>query len=121
MKQYPKSSFKYWFAHWSAFQMTAMNLGCWKFRFLFHDMEKPFLKVILRDYSKVRKIHRTTSKHHYLLGQDPTKKDFLAMVVDWECCRFTKEDQPLNARQTLYAYHEDLDKYILPILEKLGL
>ena len=25
-----RSSFKYWFAHWCGFQLTALNLGIWK-------------------------------------------------------------------------------------------
>ena len=28
-----RNSFKYWFAHWCAFQMTALNLKCWKFKY----------------------------------------------------------------------------------------
>lgn len=96
-----RSSFKYWFAHWCAFQMTALNLKCWKFRFLFHDIEKPWLKLILRNYQKVQKWHRYHNKHHveYFIEHDTA--DYLAMVIDWECSRFTKESQPLNARQEL--------------------
>ena len=42
-----RSTFPYWFAHWCAFQMTALNLGIWKFKYLFHDWEKPWLRLFL--------------------------------------------------------------------------
>ena len=33
-----RSSFKYWFAHWCGFQLTALNLGIWKPKYLLHDI-----------------------------------------------------------------------------------
>lgn len=50
-----RSGFKYWFAHWCAFQMTALNLKCWKFKYLLHDIEKPWLKLIWKNYNKVQR------------------------------------------------------------------
>ena len=41
-----RSSFKYWFAYWYSFNMVTLNQKCWKFKYLFYDMEKPFLKLI---------------------------------------------------------------------------
>ena len=41
-----RSSFKYWFAHWCSFNMVTLNQKCWKFKYLFHDMKKPFFKLI---------------------------------------------------------------------------
>lgn len=126
-----RSSFKYWFAHWCAFQMTALNLKCWKFRFLFHDIEKPWLKLLWKDYGKVQKWHRKHNSHHteYFIEHD--KADYLAMVIDWECSRFTKEVQPLNARQelnrvlskgNLTIYQRDkLQQNIEKVLNKIGL
>ena len=58
-----RSSFKYWFAHWCSFNMVALNQKCWKFKYLFHDMEKPFLKLIL-PYKTLQKFHRFHNKHH---------------------------------------------------------
>ena len=52
------------------------------------------------------------------------------MMVDWEAARFTKFDEPLNARQTLdyectkekyKPYEKQLREHIEPILEKRGL
>lgn len=126
-----RSSFKYWFAHWCAYQMTALNLKCWKFRFLFHDIEKPWLKLLVRDYKKVQQWHRKYNRHHieYFMKHDDA--DYLGMVIDWECSRFTKESQPLNARQELdrILIIKDLDirqrnklrKNIVEVMETIGL
>lgn len=129
-----KATLKYCFAHWCAYNMTALNLKCWKWKYLFHDIEKPILKFILRDYDKVRKIHRKYNKHH-ITYKDKSKIDWLAAVIDWECSRFTKLDAPMNARET-YEYFitkryksgtiskelkELMEINIPPVLEKLGL
>lgn len=117
---YKKSSFPYWFAHWCAFNMTALNLGCWKPRFLFHDWEKPWLLLFLRDYKKVQRIHRKYAKHHHV-GKDFDKVDWLGVVVDWECSRFTKPQAQRNARNTMNELHLETRLHVLPILNKLGL
>lgn len=94
-----RSTFKYWFAHWCAYQLTALNLKAWKFKYLFHDIEKPWLRILFRgDYSKVRKYHREHSRHHL---QYKGKKDYAAMVIDWECSRLTKDSSPYTA----YEYY----------------
>jgi len=109
-----RSGFKYWFAHWCAFQMTALNLKCWKFKYLFHDIEKPWLKLLIGDYSKVQSIHRKHNKHHIQYWIDKQfnvkKADWEAMVIDWECSRFTKLSAQLNARDTLEIELEYLQK-----------
>ena len=103
-----KSTFKYWFAHWCAFNMTALNLGVWKAKYLFHDIEKPFLKLFL-PYEKVRELHRKHNKHHpewlenklnkneYYALAYINKYDYDATIIDWECSRFTKLDSQLTA------------------------
>lgn len=118
-----RSSFKYWFAHWCAFQMTALNLKCWKFKYLFHDIEKPWLKLFLT-YDKVQYIHRTLNNHH-LQYKYPNRIDWEAMVIDWECSRFTKEAAPLTARETMMmkirkdsSLKHILLTNMLPILDK---
>lgn len=92
-----RSKFDYWFAHWCAFNMTALNLGSWKFKYLFHDIEKPWLMWMWKDYSRVQKWHRTHNRHH-LEYAGKKSYDFEAMVIDWECSRFTKLASPLTAR-----------------------
>lgn len=124
-----KSSFPYWFSHWCAFQMVALSLHVWKFKYLFHDIEKPWLRLFL-PYHKVRKFHRRYHKHH--LGyRNPEKIDWMELVIDWECCRYTKIDCPLNARETLEDYLAGdnhtremkirMKENIIPILNRLGI
>lgn len=118
-----RSSFPYWFAHWCAFQMTALNNKCWKFKYLFHDIEKPFLKMIW-DYKKVQKWHRFHNNHHienyfYQMGKSKYRKcnfDWEATAIDWECSHYTKTSCPLLAKVTLEVEYEKLvsneNKYV---------
>lgn len=131
-----RASFKYWFAHWAAFQMVALNLGIWKFKYLFHDIEKPWMKLFF-SYPTVQKFHRRNNRHH-LSFKSPSKIDWVALVIDWECCRYTKAECPLNARETYEAaiggrsievlgreldeeIIERMQKNIPPVLEILNL
>lgn len=93
-----RSTFPYWFAHWCAFNMTALVLKQWKFKYLFHDFEKPWLKLFMKDYKKVQKWHRCHNNHHL---EYPGKKDWMAMYIDWECSRFTKQASPLTAYEEM--------------------
>ena len=131
-----RSTFPYWFAHWCAFNMTALNLRAWKFKYLFHDIEKPWLRLFW-DYEKVQRWHRYHNNHHLEYMYRGTI-DIEAMLIDWECSRFTKEASTLTARQEweklveewksadwhYYRYmltqHPEL-KTVDKILEKLGL
>ena len=128
-----RSTFPYWFAHWCAFNMTALNLKAWKFKYLFHDIEKPWLRLFW-DYKKVQRWHRRHSSHHLEYLYHGTV-DIEAMLIDWECSRFTKESSPLTARQEwerlledwkfadwhhLIAQHPELGT-VDEVLNKLGL
>ena len=120
-----RASFSYWFAHWCAYNMTALNLKCWKFKYLFHDIEKPWLMLLWKDYDKVQKYHRLNNNHH-LEYKNRDKIDWEAMVIDWECSRFTKISSPLAAREVLehrvrnnHPFSELMLTYISPILDKL--
>lgn len=106
-----RSTFAYWFAHWCAFQMVALNLGAWKPKYLLHDIEKPWLKLFM-SYDKVKTWHRTHSKHHlsykgnngkplYVNYDVLDKLDYQAMLIDWECSRYTKAEAPKTALQEL--------------------
>lgn len=92
-----RSTFPYWFAHWCAFNMTALNLRVWKFKYLFHDIEKPWLRLFW-DYERVQRWHRYHNNHHLEYMYRGTV-DIEAMLIDWECSRFTKETSTLTARQ----------------------
>lgn len=90
-----RSSFSYWFNHWRAFNAVAKELHRWKFKYLFHDIEKPWLKLFM-EYPKVQKWHRTHNSHHL---EYKGEKDYEAMVIDWECSRYTKYAAPRTALQ----------------------
>ncbi len=97
-----RSDFPYWFSHWCAFQMQALIIGAWKFKYLFHDIEKPWMKLF-KPYKAVQKYHRTHASHHldYGLIHDWDKVDWEALVIDWECSRFTKTEAQRDAYETL--------------------
>lgn len=128
-----RGTFSYWFAHWAAFQMTALNCRAWRFKYLFHDCEKPWLKMLF-PYERVQSIHRNSRNHHpewlekklrdfyqkygilpdsyvsYMLD----KFDYNGAIIDWESCHFTKKDEPLNAYKEynrLISYHNFSQKY----------
>ena len=152
-----RSSFPYWFAHWCAFQMTALNSKAWKMKYLFHDAEKPWFKLFLK-YPTVQRIHRSRHKHHPewlerklrefywkygILPEDVVKYyldkfDYNGAIIDWECCHFTKAEEPLDAHDeykrllnynnfsekypyiTAYCYN-DFSKRLMTAIKTLGL
>lgn len=114
-----KERIKYTLAHRKAFRKIEKELlGYNTVRILFHDLDKVFLYPFF-DYKKVHNFHRNHAKHHTVKAK--THSDFVQMVIDWECARYTKPDKPLNARQTLYKLYPQFEDKILPILEELGL
>lgn len=114
-----KSTFPYWYYHWKAYNLVALKLKCWKFRFLFHDWYKPWMRLVL-PYSKVSEYHKTHSRHHrQYKGKKPI--DYLGMVIDWEASQYTKEASPYNAREYMEKFHPELRDKIEPILESLKL
>jgi len=123
-----KSSFPYWFAHWCSFQLCALNLGIWEFKYLFHDFEKPWLKLFW-PYKKVKKWHREHNKHHleYGLKHSFDKVDWIALMIDWECSHMSKKQAPLLARETMEyeltkekwkPYENEIRMHLEPILNK---
>lgn len=123
-----RSTFPYWFAHWCAVNMVAILLGVWKPRFLFHDILKPFHMWWCKDYVKVQLKHRANSRHHLTYAGSRTKIDWVMMMVDWEAGHYTKENQPLLAREEAERqmkkhpeYKEEIKQNLLPLLDKYGL
>lgn len=113
-----RSSFRYWYYHWKAFNLVAYYLNVWKFKYLFHDIEKPWLKLFL-PYEKVQKIHRKYNAHHIpKLTDKPKKVDWEAAVIDWECSRFTKIDAPMTAYETYQYFMKNRgDRYDLLMID----
>lgn len=87
-------------------------------RSFFHDVDKIILYHFLPT-EFVHTCHQWWSSHHERRAK--TRKDFVQMVIDWECARFTKPDKPLNAYDTLYKFYPHLEDKILPILKELNL
>ena len=129
-----KSTFKYWFYHWLAFNYTAWKLGVWKPKWLLHDIEKPWLKLIWGDYIRVRQWHKHHNSHHIFYGRrnGMNKMDWLRAVIDWECSHLTKCVAVRNGREEVDYLISDKSKYTndekeeirkncYPILDYLGL
>lgn len=88
--------------------------------------------AIWKDYHKVKQYHRTHTRHHWAYAGNK-EYDYLAMVIDWECSRFSKADAQMTAFKTYnYELHKfmeandtskvkKLQLYVFPILEKLNL
>lgn len=103
-----RSSFSYWFYHVLAFNLVAKELHCWKFKYLFHDFEKPWLKLFF-NYATVQKWHRTHNSHHL---EFKGKKDYEAMVIDWECSPYTKQSCTRGAvEETNYLFENNKITY----------
>lgn len=115
IKQYFRNVF-YTLKHWMYYQKVAIRYKVWQPHHLLHDLDKVFLYMFYNKHA-TSKIHRKNNAHH-LTNKKP---NYLDAVIDWECARFTKPDKPLNARETLYKFYPEHEKYILPILTKLNL
>ena len=123
-----KSSFPYWFAHWCAFQLCALNLKIWKFKYLFHDCEKPWMRLFM-PYKKIQKWHRNHNSHHleYGLIHGFDKIDWEALMIDWECSQMSKKQCPLNCREEMenklseekwHPYEKEIRSYLEKLLNK---
>lgn len=83
-----------------------------------HDVDKIILYHFLPT-EFVHTCHQWWSKHHERRAK--THDDFVQMVIDWECARFTKPDKPLDAYDTLYKFYPHMEDKILPILKELNI
>lgn len=117
-----KDHIKYTMKHKRAFlEMEKKLLGHNTVRGFFHDLDKIFMYLVTSksQEKKVSKFHRKHSCHHPIRAR--TKSDYIQMIIDWECSRFTKPDKPMTARQTLYKLFPEMEDKILPLLEELNL
>ncbi len=84
-----------------------------------HDMDKMYL-LLFFEKKKISEFHSKMTTHHD--NQIPkTKLDYIEMILDWESARYTKEDKPLNAYDTLIKFYPHLKNEILPILKEMKL
>ena len=106
---------KYTWNHKKMFLKVEKHLlGYNTLRGYLHDTDK-LIAYFFLPYKLTHNIHRKISRHH---KRAKNEKDYIQMIIDWECARFTKEDKPLNAYETLYAYYPQLENKILYLLEK---
>lgn len=131
MKKFTKNergTFRYWICHLLAFNLVAIMSGHWRFRYLFHDLEKPFLLLLWKDYARVQTWHRNHSKHHFEYYLTHYTADFSAMAIDWECSHLTKEGKKRNCKEELEIVLQkcpDSEKHIFKatmehVIAKLG-
>lgn len=124
-----RSSFKYWWAHYRAFNTVAHRCHAWKPKYLLHDIEKPFMRAMF-GYPKTQYIHRHWNRHH-IQYHNPKHIDYEGMAIDWECSQYTKLACPRNAYEEymLEITEDELSDYqkillmknMPEILKKLGL
>lgn len=84
-----------------------------------HDLDKLFLYLFFNK-KDVSKLHRDLNYHHEN-ELEKSKLDYIEMVLDWESARYTKEDKPLNAYDTLVNYYSNMKEEILPILKEMNI
>jgi hypothetical protein len=129
-----RSTFEYWINHYLAYNLVAMKLGVWKPKWLLHDIEKPWLKLLWVDYKRVQKWHKHHNRHHIFYGRRGglNKVDWLAAVIDWEASRYTKLAAQKTAREEVESLltqtekytddeREEIRKNCYPILDYLGI
>lgn len=86
---------------------------------LTHDTDK---LVLYSMYSKneASSLHRKHSMHH-LPNSLVSSSNIVDTIIDFECARFTKEDKPLNAYNTIKSYYPQHYDILKPYLMELGL
>lgn len=110
---------RYSLEHRKAFlDLEKKLLGKNTIRGYLHDVDKIILYHFLPT-EFVHTCHQWWSKHHERRAK--VHNDFVQMVIDWECARFTKPDKPLDAYDTLYKFYPHMEDKILPILKELNL
>ena len=99
------------FKHYLAFLKTEKKyLGYYKYKF--HDLDKLFMYIFIPwiGVSRIKYIHEKRNKHHLTVA-GYTKLyhiNYEEAAIDWECCRFTKPDEPMSAREFLEDQKDNL-------------
>lgn len=57
---------------------------------------------------RIKKIHRAINKHHIQNHKAAWECNYEEAVIDWECCRLTKPQEPMSAREYLEYKKETL-------------
>lgn len=118
---------KYTLKHKLAFLRVERDLlGHNTWRGLFHDADKflwlyPVALIMGRDKKWVQICHRKNNRHHAECPKERTRSDYIEMIIDWECARFTKADKQLDAYDTMKKFYPQLQDVILPLLREFNL
>ena len=82
---------KYTKEHRKAFKKIEKEiLGYNTWRSIVHDLDKIILYNIW-PHKKVKNFHRRTARHHVENNIKKTRNDYIEMIIDWECARFTNQ------------------------------
>lgn len=117
----------YTWKHKFAFlQIEKKLLGRNTFRGYMHDVDKvvylyPLAFLLGRDSEWCHMRHVARRRHHTESPCVKTRSDYIEMIIDWECARFTKPNKPLDAYQTMKKFYPDLEQRLLPLFKELGL
>lgn len=78
-----RTSLKYIFAKWCAFNMVALKLKCWEFKYIFYNCDEFFMKLLHNN--KYHEYHKKHSKHHieYLNNHSPGKLNYKMLFLTW--------------------------------------
>jgi len=118
---------RYTWWHKLAFLRTERQLlGHNTLRGYMHDIDKllllyPIALITGHDKKWVSRHHRKYNRHHTENKYTKSRRDYIEMIIDWECARYTKADKPLNAYETMNKYYPELKPQLFPIMRELGL
>lgn len=78
-----RTSLKYIFAKWCAFNMVALKLKCWEFKYIFYNCDEFFMKLLHNN--NYHEYHKQNSKHHieYLNSHSPDKLNWKMLFLTW--------------------------------------
>lgn len=102
--------------HYFAFMKVQKKL-IGKYKYKFHDLDKLLMYIFIpfEGLKTIKEIHRHC-KHHITSLKKPIEVNYEEAIIDWECCRLTKPDELLSARE----FYEK-EGYKLGIQHKKGI
>ena len=115
--QKDKGTLKYMLARWHAFNMYALKYNCWKFKYLFYNMDEILCKCIGLNIHSYHKQHR---KHHieYLDNHSPNDIDWDMIFIGWHCSQTLNNIKPNNDGIQLMLSTVAYSEYTDIIIEK---
>lgn len=116
----------YTLRHYRAFLKTEKKyLKSYKYKF--HDLDKVLMYILIPwvGTKRIKEVHRFFNSHHIQNYKNPLNCNYEEAAIDWECCRFTKPNEPMSAREYLkykkgtldYLHYYRMDE----ALKRLGL